>query len=135
MSSRTAFSDALQQAARIHELLVERARATDPDDPDAVLNLAAAVIMHGLLESTAVFANARFVTAELRGDLEAEHAALCDAMSLIGELADDPAGESDLHAVCVAVHDKIVRHVERDERVIYGSLARLEAFSAPKAGK
>ena len=133
MSKATGFAEPFGCAAELHQLLVARARATDPGNPGEVINLAVAVVIHGLLERDAVLAKARFVSAELRDGLEGEHASLRDALGLMVELARDPADADDLRVLCAAVHDRILRHVERDDRVIYGSLARLDAFSIAEA--
>ena len=123
------FADALEHAARLHRRLLERARDTAPADPGAVMSLAIAALMHGLLERTTVLTGARFVTPELRNTFDDEHEALLDALALMAELADDPDGAGDLASLSAAVHERLTRHIERDQRVIYGSLARLDAFT------
>jgi hypothetical protein len=134
MSDHRSIAESLAGSSELHEILVRRARATDPGRPGEVLNLVAAVVIHGLVERAAVLDRTRLVSAELRRGLEEEHASLRDALELIEELAADADADDDLRALCRAVHEKVVRHVERDERVIYGSLARLGAFSSEETG-
>ena len=123
------FAAALEHAAALHGRMLERARRTSPVDHVAVMNLAVAVLMHGLFEGTAVLASARYVTPELRSTLDGEHEALLEALALMAELADDPDGVDDLAPLSAAVLEQLTRHIERDQRVIYGSLARLDAFN------
>lgn len=130
MSETAEFAASLERAAHTHRCLVDRARATDAGNPDAVLNLVAAVVLHALFERASVFRNARYVSAELQETLEREHAELLEALGLMEELGDDAADRDDLLTLCAVVYENALHHVERDDRVIYGSLARLDAFSA-----
>ena len=131
MSQTLEFAALLEHAAQTHRCLVDRARATDCGDPDAVLNLVVAVVVHALFGRESVFRNARYVSSELRETLEREHAELLEAIGLMEELGANAADHADLLALCASVYESALHHVERDDRVIYGSLARLDAFSAP----
>lgn len=133
MSSRESFVETFERSADLHELVVRQAREADADDPAQVMNLTLAVLMHGLLERAVFFGAANYLSPELRRDLEAEHASLRDALTLMAELAADAGQADDLEALCRAVRDNVSRHAERDERVLYGSLARLDAIG-PKRG-
>jgi len=134
MSETAGFAESFECAAELHSVLLRRAHATDRDSPAQVLNLAAAVVLHGLLERAAVLGTARFVSEDLRDSLENEHASLRGAIDLMEELATNPADADDLQALGRAVHDEILQHVERDNRVIYESLARLDAFAPADPG-
>jgi len=127
MSSRERSIEAFERAADLHDLVVRRARVGDATDAIQVINLTLAVLMHGLLERAVLFATARYLSPELRRDLDAEHASLQDALTLMVELSEDGGHSEDLRALCAAVHERIARHAERDQRVLYGSLARLDA--------
>ncbi len=70
------------------------------------------------------------MTPELQEVLEGEHAALAEDLALMDELAAGRGETGDLETLCGVVYDKLARHVERDQRVIYGSLARLNALAA-----
>ena len=135
MSETVEFAASLERAARIHRCLVDRARATDAGNPEAVLNLVAAVVLHALFERASVFRNARYVSAELQETLEREHAELLEALGLMEELGDDTVDRDDLLTLSAVVYENALHHVERDDRVIYGSLARLDAFSAASGTK
>jgi hypothetical protein len=134
MSDDTAVNASLESAAQAHRRLVARVHATDRRDTAAVYNLAVAVLIHAELERCAVFGRARYVSSELQQTLESEHAALVEALGLMEELAASAADDGDLEALCGAVCDQVRRHVERDDRVIYGSLARLDRLSPPAPG-
>ncbi len=129
MSDQTVVNAALYNAAQTHQRLGARVRATGRDDAAAVYNLAVAVLIHAELERCSVFGRARYVSAELQQSLEREHSALVEALGLIEELSANDANAGDIEALTGAVYDRVLRHVERDDRVIYGSLARLGAFS------
>jgi len=130
MSETVEFAAALERAAQTHRCLVDRARATDAGNPEAVLNLVVAVVLHALFERASVFRKARYVSSELQETLEREHAELLEALGLMEELGDDAADRDDLLTLSAVVYENALHHVERDDRVIYGSLARLDAFSA-----
>ena len=134
MSDETPTNPTLESAAHAHRRLVARAHATDRRDTAAVYNLAVAVLIHAELERCAVFGRARYISSELQQTLDGEHAALAEALGLMEELAAGDADAGDLEALCGAVCDRIRRHVERDDRVIYGSLARLDASSPAVPG-
>jgi hypothetical protein len=129
MSDETVAEGPLESASQAHRRLVGRLQATDRDDAAAVYNLAVAVLIHAELERCTLFGRARYVSLELQQTLEREHAALVDDLALMEELAAGDGGTGDLETLCGAVYDRVLKHVERDDRVIYGSLARLDAFS------
>jgi len=134
MSDEDTVDRTRESAMRAHQRLVGRVRATDRDDAAAVYNLAIALLIHAELERCAIFGRARFVSPELQQTLEREHAALADDLTLMEELAVGDGGAADLESLCGAVYDRILSHVERDDRVIYGSLARLEGFCGADPG-
>ena len=135
MSEETGPQGFVESASRTHRRLVARLGATHREDPAAVLNLAVAVLVHAELERCAVFGRARYVSPELERVLEGEHAALVEDVALMEELAAGRGDPGDLESLCAALYDKVVEHVERDERVIYGSLARLGALPAAEASQ
>jgi len=122
-------TELLNQAAPIHDRLAARARHVDPADLDSILSLVAAVVIHGLLEEAVGFDRNEYVAPEAQENLAREHAELSEALVLMEDLAESSPESADLRALSGAVLEKVRRHVDRDQRTIYGSLARLSSIS------
>ena len=119
----------LEQAAQIHDRLAARAHHVDPADFDSILSLVAAVVIHGLFEESVGFDSNEYFAPEVRESLAREHAELSDALALMEDLAENNPESADLRALSGAILVTARRHVDRDQRTIYGSLARLSAVS------
>lgn len=118
----------LDQAASVHGQLAKRARKIERQDVEAILSLVAAVVVHGLFERAVVFEYDEYVAPQAQEKLAREHAEFADALGLMEDLAATSPESSDLRSLSHAILEKAVRHIERDQRTIYGSLARLNAI-------
>lgn len=118
----------LDEAASIHEQLAERAQKIECEDLEAILSLVAAVVVHGLFERAVVFEHDEYVAPQAQETLAREHAEFADALRLMEDLAATSPDSSDLSTLSSVILEKVVQHIERDQRTIYGSLARLNAI-------
>ncbi len=125
----------LDHAASVHERLAKRARKIEREDLEAILSLVAAVVIHGLFEGAVVFDHDEYVAPQAQEKLAREHAEFADALGLMEELAATSPDSSDLRTLSRVILEKVVQHIERDQRTIYGSLARLNAMSRGDAAK
>ena len=112
----------------MHGQLAERARKIEREDLEAILSLVAAVVIHGLFERAVVSEYDEYVAPQAQEKLAREHAEFADALGLMEDLAATSPESSDLRSLSDAILKKVVRHIERDQRTIYGSLARLNAI-------
>jgi len=114
----------IEAAARAHGDLRRRAAATSAADTDAVLNLGAAVIVHGILERALVLPSSTYVAAAVVEELLADHERIAEDLGLLEELTrDEPERRRhDAEALSKALMAHLTDHLERDDRLLYGSL-------------
>lgn len=129
----------LDEAARQHRVLIERAAATRWEDVAAVLNLGSAVALHAVVERAVVSPASKYLSAAVVQQLMADHDRLAEELGCLDELSrlashdgSPPASGSggDLHAMSRAVLERLRSHLKRDERVLYRPLVSLELISA-----
>jgi hypothetical protein len=129
----------LAEAARQHRGLIERAAATRWEDVVAVLNIGAAVALHGLLERAVIFPASKYLSVAAAQQRIDDHERLAAELGCLEELSgptfDDGSGpargdDGDLEAMSRAVLDRLRSHLERDERVLYRPLVSLGLISA-----
>lgn len=116
----------IEAAARAHGDLRRRAAATSADDADAVLNLGAAVVVHGVLERALGLPSSNYVAAAVVEELLADHRQLAEDLALLEELnrSESERRCPDTEALSKAVMAHLTQHLERDDRLLYGSLQR-----------
>ncbi|MGD8817187.1 MAG: hypothetical protein PVJ51_08365 [Acidobacteriota bacterium] len=116
----------IEAAARAHRELRRRAASTTADDTDAVLNLGAAVILHGVLERALELPRCSYVAAAVVEELLADHQRLAEDLGLLEELtrSESERRRNDAEALSKAVMAHLAEHLERDDRLLYGSLQR-----------
>lgn len=115
----------IEAAASAHRDLLRRAACTSADDVGAVLNLGAAVVVHGLLEQALVLPASSYVAAAVVEELLADHQRLAEDLGLLEELTRSESERSDdADALSKAVMAHLTEHLERDDRLLYGSLQR-----------
>lgn len=122
---------ATDRAAAQHRALLELAASTRPENIEAVLNLGAAVLMHGLLEPAVLEPVLRLVDPSVREALRDEHTALADDLALLAELHRDGSQAADAEALAGALHARLREHLARDERTLYRPLGRLSQLPDP----
>lgn len=124
--ARIPTSDLLRRAAREHRRLERLAATVRESDPEAVLQLGAAVVLHGLVEELHLFALHRLLDPSVRDELRAEHDRIEETLSLLEELLAEPVPSDDLAALTAALARRLREHVERDGRVLYPTLERMD---------
>jgi hypothetical protein len=126
MAERELDSVDMAMVARHHRRLRELAEETGDDQVQAIITLAAAVLLHGALEPAHLGGILRFVDPAVFAELANEHASLAEDIVCLRELrADDPASE-DARLLSAAIRRRVVANLERDERVLYRPLRRLQ---------
>lgn len=113
-----------QRVQELHQRLLERAKETSASDFDAVLNLGAAVLLHGTLEATHLDLVWNWVDPNVRVELENEHGELAHDLDFLTELSQTDPGSEDLILTAKALSRRLKRHIERDERILYRPLSR-----------
>lgn len=117
-------------AAHRHHRLRELAEETGDDQVQAILVLAAAVLLHGELEPAHLGAVRRFVDPAVLDELANEHADLAEDVDCLRELRDDDPDAPDTRLLAAAIRQRVLSHLERDERVLYRPLRRLQDSTA-----
>ena len=117
-------------ATRRHHRLRELAQETGDDQVQAILVLAAAVLLHGELEPAHLGAVLRFVDPAVLSELAREHAELAEDVECLRELRDEDPDSPDTRLLGAAIRQRLLSHLERDERVLYGPLRRLQGSDA-----
>jgi hypothetical protein len=115
-----------------HRSLIALAAETRSGNVQAVLNLGAAVLLHGLLEPTHLGAILRLVDPTVRFELQQEHAGLESDLALLAELNRSGDATEDSEALAGALLVRLRNHVQRDERTLYRPLGRLQQL--PRSG-
>lgn len=115
----------LAAVGRCHRRLQELARGTGDDQVQAILVLAAAVLLHGELESAHLAPVLRFVDPAVRRELTHAHRRLAEDAAYLQELYEREDGSDDLPLLAAAVRRQLLAHLERDERVLYRPMERL----------
>ncbi len=121
-------AELLRRLATAHRRLLEAARPSADPGVDAALALGAAVALHALWEPALLGAQRHLLDSAVAEELAADHARLEEGLTLLAELqAADPQSR-DLQPLAEALRDHLRRHLERDERALYGPLLRLGAI-------
>ncbi len=132
----------LDEAARQHCGLIEKAAATRGEDVAAVLNLGSAVALHGLLERAVIYPANTYISAAVVRHLIADHERLAEELGCLDELSRLPSPDGsppavddggDLRAMSRAVLARLRSHLEHDERVLYRPLVSLSLISAAES--
>ena len=118
--------DLLLRVAREHRRLERLAATVRETEPDVVLQLGAAVVLHGLVEELYLFALHRLLDPAVREELRADHDRIEETLSLLEELLADPDPGDDLPVLTAALARRLREHVERDGRLLYPPLERMD---------
>lgn len=119
-------AESLAEIRRIHQDLAERTAEAQGECVGAVLNLGAAVLLHGALERLAVLPSLHLLDPAVVRELEVEHARLADDLRTLGELWRTSPTSPDVRSLSEAIFRHLREHLRRDARMLYGSLARLQ---------
>lgn len=122
--------DVLDQVARLHQELAERAAYGSWESVGAVLNLGTAVLLHGTLERWLLHPSHRLLDPAVIRELDGEHARLADDLETLDDLWRSSPGSPDVEVLAEALFRRLRDHLERDERTLYGPLARLRRLEA-----
>ena len=117
-------SERFRRVQQLHARLLTRAAETSASDVDAVLNLGAAVLLHGTLEATHLDLVWSWVDPHVRVELENEHDDLARDLDFLAELAASDPGSEDLSLTTEALRRRLQQHIKRDDRVLYRPLSR-----------
>lgn len=112
--------------ARHHHRLRELAEETGDGQVQAILVLAAAVLLHGELEPAHLSGVLRFVDQAVLDELADEHASLDEDIACLRELRDEDTESPDAALLATAIRQRLLSHLERDERVLYRPWRRLQ---------
>lgn len=135
MTDDSALTSVLVAAAREHRRLQRRAARTDAAEIDAVLGLGSAVVLHGLLEQARIYAVHPCLDPRLIEDLVEEHSRIAEDLVLLEEVTEGRSDDADRDALAAALLDRLRRHLERDQRALYGPLGRLGEIPATYDGR
>jgi len=127
--------DLLQQGAEEHHTLLARAKCTGVEDVTAILNLGSAVVLHGVLERSQVYAANPYLADAVIEQFTADHARLADDLALLEDFRQSDPESPDLVALSASLLERLLDHVERDERTLYRSLGRLRFAEQPRPAK
>ena len=95
--------------------------------PAAVLDIGAAVIFHGALETYWGMVNESILDGSVLSKLAEEHSQLADDLEFLETLLDTNPESDDIKSLCLALREHLQTHLERDQRLFYQSLPRLQA--------
>jgi len=132
MQSEAATVDLLQQGAEEHRKLLARAKCTSSDDVIAVLTLGSAVLLHGVLERSHIYAANQYLADAVIEQLTADHARLAEDLALLEDLRQSDPETQDLATLSAALLKRLLEHLERDERTLYQPLDRLRVVEPPR---
>lgn len=118
------FGADFRHVQELHRRLLSRAAETPAADVAAVLNLGAAVLLHGSLEPTHLGVVWSWVDPAVRVELEREHQALAEDLDFLSELVENDPDSEDLLVTTAALRTRLTEHIERDDRTLYAPLAR-----------
>ena len=120
----------LARVAAGHRGLAREA-GQDPPTPDAVLCLGRAVLAYALIEERWLFGLSRLLDPAVVAQLSDEHQRLSDDLELLESLSDGPQEHSDRAVLAASLLERLLDHVRREERLVYGPLSRIEALARP----
>ena len=123
--ARTPTPDLLRRAAREHRRLERLAATVGDDDPGAVLQLGSAVVLHGLFEEIHLFQVHRLLDPSVRDELRVDHDRIGEDLALLEDLLAEGSPCDDLPPLTAALARHLREHVERDGRVLYPPLERM----------
>lgn len=132
MKSEAAIVELLQQGAEEHRILLARGERTSSDNVTAVLNLGSAVLLHGVLERSHVYAANQYLAGAAIEQFTADHACLAGDLALLEDLRQSDPESQDLAALSAALLERLLKHLERDERTLYQPLERLRVVEPPR---
>jgi hypothetical protein len=135
MQSEVATVGILQQSAEEHRQLLVRARHTTGSEVDAVLNLGRAVLLHGILERSHIYAANQYLADAVVEQFTADHARLAADLGLLEELRQSDPESPDLVVLSGALLARLLEHLERDERTLYRPLERLGVAEKPRPAR
>lgn len=121
------------EVAGLHRWLADLARDTPPVDVPAILNLGAAVVLHGILEPCHLGRVLRLVDPAVAADLEADHARLHKDLVFLHEQAHAGGDLQEQRELAAGLLEALRRHLDRDERTLYRPLSRL--LDLPDSGQ
>ncbi len=112
-------SPALEELSRLHGDLLARAERLAPSDVSAVLNLGAAVVLHGFLERAYLQPRCPLLDSAVITEMAAEHDHLAAHLPLLDELFRAEPGSPDVGPLSAALLERLRAHLARDNRVFY----------------
>ncbi len=118
--------DLLDEIRTVHQELERRAAGSGWESVDAVLNLGAAVLLHGVLERLVIHPNHVLLDPAVIQQLNTEHRRLTHHLQTLEELRQSDPTSPDLPPLAEAVFHRLQEHLRRDSRTIYGPLTRLK---------
>jgi len=107
-----------------HDRLRALASTTPPDNVQAVLNLAAAVLLHGAIEPAHLQRILRFVDPAVLRDLAIQHERFERDVEFLIELQRAEPSSPDIQTLAEAILRRAQQHLDRDDRVLYGPMKR-----------
>lgn len=113
------------EVAALHQWLADLASDTDSADPQAVLNLGAAVVLHGSLEPWHLARVLRLADPAVVTELQTDHTRLHKDLQFLREQARAGADADELEQLCAGLLVALRRHLDRDQRTLYRPLSRL----------
>ena len=126
--------DLVDEIGVVHQELTRRAAGGGWESVDAVLNLGAAVLFHGMLERLILHPSHVLLDPAVIRELDAEHRELAHHLQTLGELRRSDPTSPDLPPLAEAVFHRLQEHLRKDARTIYGPLARLRLARARARG-
>ncbi len=117
----------LQTRLRLtHRSLLRRLQVDRELSPEAVLDIGAAVLFHGALEECSATANASIIDETVLKNLAAEHGQIADDLEFLETFYETTPESDDVDSLCLALRERLRSHIERDERLFYESLPKLQ---------
>jgi len=116
--------DMAAAAHRYHHLR-QLAQETSDDQVQAILILAAAVLLHGEVEPAHLGPVLRFVDPGVVHELALEHDRLAKDVAYLHEVRRNDPESADIPVLAAAIRRHLLAHLERDERILYQPMQRL----------
>jgi hypothetical protein len=135
MQSEAMTVEILQESAEEHRKLLARAQHTSGAEVDAVLNLGRAVLLHGVLERSHLYAANQYLARAVVEQFTADHARLAADLGLLEDFRQSDPESPDLVALSDALLSRLLEHLERDDRTLYRPLERLGVAEKPRPAR
>ena len=110
-----------------HQALLRRLQDEKDLSPATVLCIGAAVIFHGALEERSAMGTASIIDESVLKDLADEHGRLADDLEFLETLWETKPESDDIESLCLALREHLRTHLERDHRLFYQSIPKLQA--------